>query len=104
MPVKNKKFLSSSAEHGPQLLPFVRKGSQLGDPSTEGSVVFLLPVGDRQPEGFENLVADLLGDGPKRRYVAHRGVFTGPEALGIGWRFGGKPAKLGEADNPLVAQ
>ena len=98
MPFKKPDFVRGSVEDGLQFLPFPREGSQLGDPATQGSVEFLLPIADRQPEGFEHLVVDLLGDGPKRHYVAERGVYRGPESLGIGWRFGGKPAQLVEGE------
>ena len=93
MPLKNADFLLGRGENALQLQPYLRTEAQLGDPLTQGAVVFLLPIGDRQPIGFEHLVADLLGDGPNRHYVVDRGVYRGPESLGIGWRFGGKPAQ-----------
>jgi hypothetical protein len=102
MPIKKTDFLLGRGENALQLQPYLREGSQLGDPLTQGSLVFLLPIGARQPKGFEHLVADLLGDGPKRHYVADRGVYRGPESLGIGWRFGAKPPQPGEPEEPLV--
>ncbi len=102
MPLKNADFLLGRGENALQLQPYLRVGTQLGDPLTQGALVFLLPIGDRQPVGLEHLVADLLGDGPKRHYVVDRGVYRGPESLGMGWRFGGQPAKLAEPADPVV--
>ncbi|MBI1356213.1 MAG: hypothetical protein GC160_17870 [Acidobacteria bacterium] len=108
MPFKKSDVFADRPESELQFLPFVPEGSMLGDPATQGALVFLLPLAERQPIGLEHLVVDLLGDGPKRHYVAERGVYRGPESLGIGWRFGGKtvptqpvpgvpPASLGPA-------